>query len=310
MSEQNNIPENDRDFLLAKEIGKSLNKSGFVSEETDELIPLLNRYKDSQENAAPNSSTLWEHIDEQTRPAKILQLSRKAWFTAAAVILIAAFIGVFTMNQPTERVLIGSTESVLQTITLPDGSNVTLRPNSKLYQIQDYDKRAYAIDGEGYFDVISNAQLTFSVEAGDGTITVIGTQFNVSTWGRSTKVFLKEGSIKLRSSKRNELTLSPGEYTEIIDGKIGEVTTPEEDVSVDWMKNNLIFTGLSITEIENELEHHYGIILDLSQLDSNTDLSGSLRLSELTQTLSDLALVLGGSFQQDNMQTYTFIPME
>lgn len=105
----------------------------------------------------------------------------------------------------TQPALIAQSDSTIETIILADGSEVSLRPHSSLYEIAfSNSERSYKLDGEGFFSVAKDTDRPFSVNTSSRTITVLGTEFDVSTWGNTTK-FLNKAFI-LESKSENCFT--------------------------------------------------------------------------------------------------------
>ena len=319
MATEQILPDNDRDLLLAQNIGKALDaKTDFVGLK-DELIDQLVDFKTeelaSYERNTPDSTSIWGAIESQTKPkAKVLPLYQRpiayTW-AAAAVLLIAAFIGFYWISiNPTPK-LVAHSDSVIQTITLEDGTQVTLRPYSELYELASSNtERSYSLNGEGFFDVKSDADRPFSVQAGNGLVTVLGTRFNVSNWGSSIQVYLEEGSIRFESSTQNAVVLQPGQRSELSRGTITNPVNTLADEYTDWLSNTIVFNASNPEDVVAEIGQHFNITININQLDDTSALDGTLRLDSVSQTLEDLGLVLGGTFRQLSSNEYTFIALD
>ena len=322
MAADTNLPENDRDLMLAKAIGNALDTRSSFSDLTDELMqPLLQFQSDEQEETLRNpadSAKLWNAIEAQTKTEKKSRAPVTELFTtrtpyywaAAAVVLIAAFLGLYWATLSPEPRLVAQSDSVIENITLPDGSEVILRPYSKLYETKvSSSERAYMLDGEAFFDVESDANRPFSIQAGQGMVTVLGTRFNLSNWGNTTMVYLEEGSVRF-SSGDAQLVLEPGQQSALRNGTLESPANVEADQFTDWMNNMLVFNGSSPAEVVAEIGQHFNVIINIDELDDQSGLNGSLELNSLAQTLEDLGLVLGGTFRQTSDDEYTFIAMD
>lgn len=323
METSNFLPENDQDLLLALRLNTALeNKSRLESIEDDLIIKLLNfKYTEQQTIDAlhSESSEMWNAISAKTRPSEptkthVLKLHSKKynfriWATAATV-LIATFLGIFwfTMQQPT---LVAQSDNTIKNVSLADGSHIILRPHSALYALSNTDsKRSYKLTGEAFFDVAKDETRPFSVEALNGTITVLGTRFNVSTWGNSTKVYLEEGSVQLQDEAKNTLVLKPGETATISDSNISSVHSTNGTEFKDWITNSIILNSTPLFEVVKELEHHFNIKITISEIENNAELiTGTIPLESLDRTLNDLGVILGGTFRSIESNTFTFIPL-
>ena len=323
MATETQLPANDPDLKLAQALGKVLEQRRSFSELDDVLIPALVEYKNKELSELDLSfapAGLWQRIEAQTKPvqrARVVPLfSQKtiAW-ASAAVIVLAAFIGIFWLTSQPELELVASSDSAIEYITLDDGTEVTLRPNTELYvdrkSKKSTKKRDYYLDGEAFFDVVSNPDAPFSVATESGTVTVLGTRFNLSTWGTKTAVYLEEGRVRFTGlTSQESVILEPGQSSEIV---AGQLITPEQanaSTFTDWMNNTIVFSGTSPQEVVAELDQHFGIRIDIRQLADTSGIDGTLRLDSVSQTLSDLGVVLGGTFRQISENDYEFTQID
>lgn len=89
-------------------------------------------------------------------------------------------------------------------LVLPDGSKVWLNAASSIKYPAYFTgtERAVEITGEAYFEVAKNAAMPFKVHFGDAIVEVLGTHFNINTYGdeQMSNTTLLEGSIRLSNS--------------------------------------------------------------------------------------------------------------
>jgi ferric-dicitrate binding protein FerR (iron transport regulator) len=321
------LPASDLDLKLAKALGKALESDEGLSSVQDPLLQELEVFKRSSINEVLNTSehdsqTMWANIEQQTiNQAKTYQaapvhtlktrsINYRVWATAATV-LIAAFIGLFWMtNQPT-MVLKGESFAQIEQVTLEDGSTVTLRPYSKLYSTDNNPtNRAYTIEGEAFFNVVSMPEHPFSVESIHGTVTVLGTRFNMSTWGEETLVYLEEGSVQLNSLSDQELILKPGESAKLKTSGNIESLESTSATFLDWMNQVLVLERTPLASALNEIEQHYQIKITFTDSALENELiTGSIELSTVDSTLQDLGIILNGTFRLTNTDEYRFISL-
>ncbi len=316
MTTDTNLPENDADLILARSIGDAITEGRTFSELGDDLVELLVDHKNQEihdyQQSHARTEVIWSAIQAQTstRVLPLYQRSSTIAWVAAAVVLIAAFIGFYWISLGPVPELIAQSDSTIQTISLEDGTEVTLRPYSQIYMLTaDKDERTYTLEGEAFFDVVSDPNRPFSVSSGEGTVTVLGTRFNLSNWGNKTSVFLEEGSVRF-SAKDQEVLLKPGERAVFGNGGMSEPEMVSEAVYTDWISNTIIFDGSSPEDVVAEIGQHYNITINIDTLKDRSTIDGTLRLDSITQTLDDLGLVLGGSFRETTENKYTFISQE
>lgn len=311
------LPDSDNDLMLARHIGSSLAEQRDLSNISDPLLDSLLSYKAERENTGVSESLdsqdMWNRIVSETKPdgSNIYTLfgKNKSVWAAAAGILISALIGVFYYTSQPQ--LIAESGREIATVALENGSTATLRPHSEIHLLSKNSKEiAYRLQGEAFFEVEKGDTRIFSVEAGSGEVRVLGTRFNLSSWGGQTQVYLEEGLIAFRHISADQtVKLEPGQSAQI---KSDTNLIPRDTADVnpseftDWMNRELIFRNRTAGYVFSEFEQEFGIIIEASESVKSTSLSGGLALDDLEQSLQDLALVLNGEFTKVNQNTYKF----
>jgi transmembrane sensor len=84
------------------------------------------------------------------------------------------------------------------TVTLPDGSVLTLNTDTLVRTRADGERRLVYLDrGQAYFRVAKDRRHPFVVTAAGRTVTALGTAFDVRVEGRGLKVVLVEGKVRV-----------------------------------------------------------------------------------------------------------------
>lgn len=316
MAPESSYSNLDKKFLQEIDLA---NQTGTPISENDPIAQSLLKYRATQKTAFESFTTgkqaVWEKIDAATktgRKGNILSFITTSTATqkwAAAAVIVAAILLSVVYNQAFQKpLLLAEAGNTIETVALTDGSNVTLRPHSKLYSLaQKVNKQTYELQGEAFFDVSSNKNRTFSVKTEDGQISVLGTRFNLSTWGNELRIFLEEGSVRVESTTRQDsLILKPGESASIKKGQAPKMQNLSKEATTAWLNQNLIFNNRNVENIIAELELHFDIKIEVPSAILQQQLTGELTLENLQITLSDLGLVLGGTFTKTNSNHYLF----
>lgn len=146
--------------------------------------------------------------------------------------------------------------------SLPDGTVVWLNNGSSLSYESNYSsssKRCVTLEGEGYFDVVSDGR-PFFVTAGDLTVRVLGTRFCVRHSGlyNEDQITLVSGSVRIEGGNVSPVTLSPGEqltYDRMLGGST--VRTVDTGDYVSWIRPVMEFDDLPLGKVLENLEHRY-----------------------------------------------------
>jgi ferric-dicitrate binding protein FerR (iron transport regulator) len=313
------LSHNDPDLQLARVVGNHRLDETSLSEIDDPLINQLLEYKRqklSEITISPDDKQrVWNHIASATKTqsesAKITSIfsAKSLQWAAAAMLIIGAifsFVYLSYLNQPQ---MIAESQSSIKTVTLSNGSSVTLRPHSALFVTEkSANLHQYQLIGEAIFDVPSERSRTFEVTTAMGKVSVLGTRFLVSSWGEKMQVYLDEGTIEITSIQTQEsTTLSPGQSASISNNKeisISKKTNGKE--YFDWLNGELVFENKAAKDITAEIEQQFNITITLPKPIADDSLSGQLPLDNLELALQDLELVLNGEFSKTGDQSYTF----
>ncbi|MEM1094340.1 MAG: FecR domain-containing protein [Bacteroidota bacterium] len=332
MTTDTNLSPDDRDLRLAQHLGAVLDDQEAPSAlDADDrtLLNALTAYREAQAPAAvedAHADALWAGIADQMAPAPAApkprldraaqprqrqRISRRVWASALASVIVLAALAWFTLRpSPAQPPLLvaeaGAEALVYQT---PDGSDVTLRPHTRLYRVMAAtEAERYQLEGEAYFEVVRNPERTFQVEAEDGLVSVLGTSFNVSTWGDAVQVYLSEGRVRFESLATGaDVTLAPGEQATLADGQVTQAPTAP-DAALDWMQRTLAFEQQPLQTLLDELSQHYRIGFEVDDVQAAETLTGQVQLDDdAMATLDALGIVLGGRFEEIRVRTYRFV---
>jgi ferric-dicitrate binding protein FerR (iron transport regulator) len=208
-----------------------------------------------------------------------------------------------------EEYVLATTSSSIESITLDDGSSVTLRPHSSFFVV-DLDSHRYRLEGEALFEVTRNPNREFVVETAFASVTVLGTTFDVSTWGNETSVFLSHGKVRVdHSMSARSLLLEPGQAAVVDRNMVSRALSDAANATyLDWLNNELSFDQSPAYRVAAELGHHFGVALVIPADFANETLSGRILLTSLDQGLDDLSAVLGGRFDPRGDSTFVLAP--
>jgi transmembrane sensor len=143
------------------------------------------------------------------------------------------------------------TEQNISRITLGDGSEVELNSNSDISFSNFRDQRHVSLNtGEAYFHVTHDSAHPFVVSAGEGSITVTGTRFNVWKYQDSVVVTVTEGSVRVQSERQgNDSTLTPNMQASFKSGDLKpKVVSVDTQTALAWRDGKLILNNITLGE--------------------------------------------------------------
>lgn len=214
-------------------------------------------------------------IGQAIRPGKsYLHLAR---YAAAVTLLIITTFAVYQLNKAPENILVSTSFGERKQIELPDGSTVILNSLSTVSYPENMHKakmRQVELEGEAYFDIKTEKQRPFIVNAAEVEIKVSGTKFNVSAYQNDENITtsLYEGAVSVSFGSGNTLHLKPGEQA-ICNKKNGQIEhSIMEDVNQNaWIKGSMHFENVSLNDIFKILEREKNMTFKISD-DVNKEL--------------------------------------
>jgi ferric-dicitrate binding protein FerR (iron transport regulator) len=205
--------------------------------------------------------------DTHTHKHKSLR-DYRPWLVAAtaAILLTVGGLRLLSLSQseaPTLLVANNNSEQVRE-VTLPDGSMVKLNAHSKMIYPERFDskRREVFLDGEGFFEVTHDKKHPFVVRAGELSIRVLGTKFNVKANSLDTLITttLLEGSVRVEH-QADQLLMKPGQRMEydVNTKQMRLLNVKDAERSIRWTHNIWMLTDMPLTAVCNRIERLYGV---------------------------------------------------
>ena len=148
-------------------------------------------------------------------------------------------------------------------LVLSDGTKVFLNADSELkYPVEFSDgKRIVDLKGEAYFEVHKDSLRPFVVRVNGAEVTVLGTSFNVNTYGDDGQIYttLVNGAVRVSSVKNGQAeVLKPGMQS-VMNVQSGLLTVRKVDVEpyVAWREGRFVFRAMTLDLIMRQLQRWY-----------------------------------------------------
>ena len=213
------------------------------------------------------------------RQALLKARGRRAFaIRAMAASLIVAVLGggvagvqVLTGPKPLATQAFRTDVGQRSTVTLPDGSMVTLNTDTVVRTRADGERRLVYLDkGQAYFKVAKDRRHPFVVHAAGRTVTALGTAFDVRVDRGALKVVLVEGKVRVESPTHAPKPAPPaaapqaGQATEMVAGS--QLVAPDDadwrltrtDVTreTSWIRGQIIFDDEPLGAVVEELNRY------------------------------------------------------
>lgn len=223
---------------------------------------LEKQWDDAQDAAAKDKTDvnrIWAKIQRELwerKPVKTYEYY-KIYSIAASILLligIGCFAWILSLNQSSNTMFVATSGiQNMQSILLPDGSQVQLGPGSKLVYPSEFDgkTREVKLEGQAFFDVAKDKSKPFVVKTKDMDVTALGTAFEVFSYEmeNSIETVLLNGKVKvdlLHGNHKREVILNPND----------KLTLSRSDARISIEKVNATkysdWRNLGILSFENE----------------------------------------------------------
>lgn len=184
------------------------------------------------------------------------------------------------------------TTDKVEKYALSDGSQVTLNSQSHLLKDKNFDnQRNVELEGEGFFEVKSNATKPFTVYFGEARLVVVGTKFNVHSFPRDyyQEITVTEGIVKVFTSLQPKgVTVKKGQQVKVQDKTILLPREVDVQAYVSWKNSKLHFTKANMEDVSFILSKHFNTYIEVSPLIRNCAFSGDLTGLSLDESLNVL----------------------
>ena len=209
------------------------------------------------------------------------RMTRRGVIAALAVALIGGGgAGWYSLTAPRPLVTQAFETAVGQqaTVTLPDGSKVTLNTDTVVRTRADRDRRMVYLDkGQAFFQVAKDRRHPFVVTAAGRTVTAVGTAFDVRVDRGALKVVLVEGKVRVEPAAPKPLQarapgaaappadaapvarateMTAGSQLVAPDDSDWRLTRTDVDRETSWLKGQIAFDDASLGEIVAELNRY------------------------------------------------------
>ncbi|WP_167021189.1 FecR family protein [Chitinophaga sp. Cy-1792] len=266
-------------------------------------------------------------------PAENIRSLRPWYFAAAAAAVFAAIIVTFTftrnktdISQPmaadfktSTRALVNgfieitTPSGIAETVTLEDGSTITMNGSSKLRYPQHFDKKARNIwleEGEALFDAARDPARSFTVYSGSIATSALGTSFNVRSYAHEDDitVSLISGKVKVERKGNEDVPtiLLPSEKISFNRISLNMIRSSfsNPDYITGWKKGTLNFKDANFDEIARTLKGRFGVTLINQSSKKEWSYKGTFREEGIKELMDDITLARELSYTIQNDTIY------
>lgn len=273
----------------------------------DELLSSLGTDRESVRTAMRLESrkeSVWNAV-EQSKEHKVISMNNlRILLRVAAVFVPLIIVGlIWQYNVKAPEVVVYTTTTERDTVTLDDGTTVIMNVNSELRYAQSSTKRSVELEGMAYFDVARDESKPFVIVAGEGEVTVLGTKFTVENIEDRERicVSVNEGKVKLEVGDHSVQLMANDIALWTEDGHI-RVDRKESHDNSSWLNDYITLSDASLDDVMDKLLRHYPEIIgvkDESQPDT-IRVTTTFDSQSLSSVLDELTIHFGKKIELDN----------
>lgn len=297
MSAEDDAPESPHDaaidWVVRKKEGPLSRKEQGAFEAWLAADPAHAAAYDDIEQLSADLSDL--RLPRQARSARAsrrkLQLASAA-ASAAAIALLALSLGDLS-NFLRSDYYTGTGET--QLVTLEDGSRVELNAQSAIaLHFTPSQRRLALLQGEAWFEVAPNPARPFAVDAGGGTVTALGTSFDIALEKGETLVTVTKHRVIVASGGL-ETVVAEGQQSAFTRGSPARAPAPADVARLTaWRRGKLIVDDQPLGDVLATLgRYRRGIVYCLRPAICARRVSGVYAMDNPLQALNEIETSLG-----------------
>lgn len=256
---------------------------------------------------------LWQRLDGMEadevigrHAAAALEPERapRRWPLALAASVIAVLVGVGLVNQVTTSATVEHYQTAGQsrTVTLADGSGVTMDLATEIdVRMSRGERNIELVAGRALFDVAHDASRPFRVDTGHGRVTALGTQFQVDVDADRVIVTLLEGSVSVsppEAQRQELLRLAPGQQARYSNARWTRRDVDAAAVA-SWSSGFHVFSATPLDEAVREINRYSATKVRLADASlQSLTISGNFKTGDADSITSAWPIVLPVSLQK------------
>jgi transmembrane sensor len=252
--------------------------------------------------AAPAIGQAFEDGPVHRRFLRRAPAATRGWLIAgslAAAAAIAVAVMPFTALQSANSApqTYATAKGEHRSVRLADGSTLELAAGSTLsVTLAKADRRVTLTEGEAVFDVAADKARPFLIAAGDRTVRVVGTRFDVRRRAGEVSVSVERGVVEVNpadGAKGRGFRLRPGQRLDHVEGAADVQLSAVDPAQVaSWRTGRLIYRDRPLSEVVADLNQQFAkpIVIEDASL-AQTRVSGVLVVDDQAAVIRRLALL-------------------
>lgn len=294
----------NKEQLLAKWLEGELTDDELLESVSQDEVAEYKAILNTVDNWEPEGSDSIENrlaeILSIQKEAKVVPINRNRWILGVAASLALLSVFVFYLLPDSKQTYYAYGE--VKEITLPDNTTrVILSPGSKIsFENFDVNNREVEIEGRVYFDVTQKGP--FKVSYNEGSLDVLGTQFEVVSLDDFFEITCFEGLVQL---EYKEKPAKAGAKERIAYLKGGLAKSIISRSKPGWTNPKIEeFEKAMLIKVIKVMESRYDIEVARDQIDLDRRFTGSIPTDNLEQACKKVFSTLGIQYKIQGKQVF------
>jgi len=277
----------NRDEYEALESWKNESEANLQAlKQTMRINEVSNDMRDYQQ---VDTKAAWHNVEQRIgTETHIIGFRHWGKIAAVAVLVIASIFVIQYGNLKTTSDAHVYTATGEQ-IKLNDGSIIDLDQKSVLTESQS---RTVKLSGRAYFDIATDKSKPFTVETNHGVVTVLGTEFNITTDSLFSQIYVTEGRVK-HNYNGEEYILTVGDMLTIIGDKV-ELSKDLNAQVAAWKSKELNFVNENLHNVMKSIGSFYNVQIEFPDKMNADECKINTKYSTetLDEVLKELAVIV------------------
>jgi transmembrane sensor len=238
---------------------------------------------------------------EQRHPARPAAVHKTDRRIAVGALAVAACLAILVLCWPelqfglTPAQTYATRAGEVREVTLGDGTRVTMNGASHIRaRIGEYRREIALETGEALFDVTHDEQRPFTVAAGSGLVTVLGTRFDVALNADRVDLAVERGLVRFATDedRSSPVLVRAAQRSTLADGRIASPTAFDGAAGTAWRAGWLQVSDMPLEQLVPRLQRWTDrrIVVD-DQILRGRRVAGRFRLSDPTEVLDNLGIL-------------------
>lgn len=257
-------------------LDKNRNNRALVESAKNSINQLKFKETSSSQEISIVKEKVWQRIDQstETKTIPLVTTRRRRWLYSIAAVAAVTLLGIMII--PEKEIVVTSKMANAELVLLPAESKVMLSPESTIsYKSKNWsERRNVQLDGSAEFSVSKG--VPFSVLTDNGSVEVLGTEFNVVSFEDVFQVRVTEGRVSA-TSKNHQKILTAG---------MAFYKNPkwegEHAIDKDWSAKEIYFAfeERPLSDVLKAIQFFSGKSIENNGIDTTTSYTGSFDTSE------------------------------